>query len=74
MVSKGILLGGAMVHCQCSIGAYEELQWLDFTCSGVELEPGGADRNVNRDITSTCQSRGAQPTQSATSRVQSRHK
>jgi len=27
----------------------EELQWLDFTCSGVELEPGGADRNVNRD-------------------------
>jgi len=27
----------------------EELQWLDFTCSGVELEPGGADRTVNKD-------------------------
>jgi len=24
----------------------EDLRWLDFTCAGVELEPGGGDRQV----------------------------
>jgi len=27
----------------------EELHWLDFTCAGIELEAGGAEREVNLD-------------------------
>eukprot|EP00440_Ansanella_granifera_P073600 gb/GFBE01079866.1/.p1 GENE.gb/GFBE01079866.1/~~gb/GFBE01079866.1/.p1 ORF type:complete len:245 (+),score=41.97 gb/GFBE01079866.1/:1-735(+) len=31
----------------------DDLQWLDFTCAGVELEPAGAKRTVTNDSKAT---------------------